>query len=347
MAAFRKDLCDLIRPETQTGKLSGELVKQIDDILDRAGVARDDGGPPSAPKATGSASALRKELTDLIRPHLAGGKFSDRLVQAIDSQLDRAGVPRDSAQSTGASAAKPAQASNVSAAAVPPGRLDVAGLRSLLGLSAAGAFDQQAKDALLARLANPKAPSLSDADFDRAAADLNVPAKHIKAVRKVEVREAPFNAEGRPTILYERHVFARNTVPKGRFNGTHPAISGGPYGKGGYGSKSAQYGKLADACALDPEAAFSACSWGAFQVLGEHGRALGYGSAVAMGFALTASEAAHLDCFLRFLRVNGLVDKLRACRAGDAKSCIPFVRGYNGKGFAEFDYHNKLAKALL
>lgn len=65
-----------------------------------------------------------------------------------------------------------------------------------------------------------------------------------------------------------------------------------------------------------------------------------------MGFALTVSEAAHLDCFLRFLRVNNLVDELRACRAGNPASCVPFVRRYNGEQYAQFDYHKKLAAAL-
>ena len=42
-------------------------------------------------------TGFRKELTDLIRPHLKSGKLAPDLVQAIDALLDRAGVPRDSA----------------------------------------------------------------------------------------------------------------------------------------------------------------------------------------------------------------------------------------------------------
>jgi hypothetical protein len=343
MPTFRKDLCDSIRPHLKGKKISPDLVRGLDDVLDRAGCPRDDGSALPASGATGTGPAFRRQLTDLIRPHLSGGKFSTELVTAIDAVLDRAGVPRDDAD---AAPAGPPPPPPPAGGTLPQGRVDVAGLRAFLGLPAAGPFDQTAKQALLARLSNRNAPAVTEEDFQRAAKDLGVTVKHIKAVREVEVRKKPFDDEGRPTILFERHIFARHCVPKGRFNSSHPAISGGPYGRGGYGPASAQYGKLADACALDPEAAFRACSWGAFQVMGMHAADLGYGSAVAMGFALTVSEAAHLDCFLRFLRVNSLVDELRACKAGNPASCEPFVRRYNGEDFRTFNYHKKLAAAL-
>lgn len=343
MPTFRKELCDSIRPHLKGKKFSPGLVGGLDDILDHAGVPRDDGAAVSVPPA-GSTPRFRKQMTDLLRPQLESGRFPAELVKAIDDLLDRAGCPRDADAPVG-TPDEPAPPRD-GPFAVPPGRLDVAGLRALLGLPRAGEFGDDAKKALLAALSNPRAAALTSADIDRAAADLGVSAKQIKAVRKVEVTASPFDKQGRPTILYERHVFTRNTIPKGRFNRSHPLLSGGPFGKGGFGPISAQYGKLASACALDPEAAFSGCSWGAFQILGEHAVSLGYSSAVAMGFALTEGEAAHLDCFLRFLRVNHLVDKLRACRAGDPASCVPFVSRYNGAGFREFKYHTKLAEAL-
>jgi hypothetical protein len=163
----------------------------------------------------------------------------------------------------------------------------------------------------------------------------------IKAVRKVEAPRGSFDDEGRPTILYERHVFSRNSGR--RFDASHPILSSRT--QGGYGKFSIQYDKFADACALDPEAAFKACSWGAFQVLGENAVALGYASAYDMVQRLLVSEAAHLDSFIRFVRTNKLVDKLRACRAGDPASCVPFVKAYNGKDFAKNNYHVNLANA--
>lgn len=202
---------------------------------------------------------------------------------------------------------------------------------------------------MLAKLTNRNAPALTDVDFERAAAELGhgVTVKHMRASKKVEAPRGAFDDDGRPSILYERHVFARNTTPKGRFNAKHPSLSAvSGYGRGGYGAFSAQYGKLERAYALDPEAAFEGCSWGAFQVLGENAVALGYKSARDMACELAKSEAAHLDSYVRFIKVNGLAAKLGRCRAGDPDSCVPFVEVYNGAGFRAFAYHVKFAEAL-
>ena len=232
----------------------------------------------------------------------------------------------------------------VSAPAVPAGPAPVSG-----PVAASDGLDGLSWTAMLARLTNTKAKALTDADYARAAEELGhgVTPKHMKASKAVEAPRGAFDDKGRPSILYERHVFSRNTNPKGRFNGSHPDLSAvAGYGPGGYGAFSAQYAKLGRAYALDPEAAFEACSWGAFQVLGENATALGYASARAMAVELAQSEAAHLDSYVRFIRVNGLADDLGRCRAGNPDSCIPFVSGYNGSGFRRFGYHVKFAEVL-
>lgn len=289
-------------------------------------------------------TSFRKELTDLIRPELNAGKFSKELVDAIDELLDRAGVPRDTDATAPAkpTVAPPSAPAPPATAAAPAGKLDVAGLLAFLGLPPAGGFDAAARAALFARLSNKAAPPLTAADFAGAAATLGVTPKTIGAVREVEVAGAPFDTDGRPRILFERHIFHKKTG--GRFDKSHPVISN-PI-SGGYGKFSEQYPKLADACALDPDAAFQAASWGAFQVLGANAVALGYESALDMVLALTVSEAAHLESFVRFVRVNKLVAALQGCRAGNPASCIPFVKVYNGPAFAKNHYHEKLAAAL-
>jgi N-acetylmuramidase len=290
-------------------------------------------------------TGFRKELTDLIRPNLKSGKFPPDLVAAIDDLLDRAGVPRDSAAAPPKPPAAPATPAPPPKPPAPPaspaGTLDVAGLRARLGLPAAGAFDAAARAALFARLSNKKAAALTAADIAAAAATLGVAPKMVTAVREVEVAGAPFDDDGRPRILFERHIFHRKTG--GRFDKSHPVLSSPT--AGGYGKFSAQYGKLADACALDPDAAFQAASWGAFQVLGSNAVSLGYASAFDMALALTVSEAAHLDSFVRFVRVNKLLAALQACRPGNPASCVAFVKAYNGPGFAKNNYHVKLANA--
>jgi hypothetical protein len=203
---------------------------------------------------------------------------------------------------------------------------------------------------MLARITNSHAAALTEADYERAATELGngVTIKHMKASKKVEAPRGSFDDHGRPSILYERHVFSRNTHPKARFNDSHPELSAlEGYGPGGYGSFDAQYSKLAAAYALEPEAAFEACSWGAFQVLGENATALGYESARAMAVELAKSEAAHLDSYVRFIKANKLAVKLGQCKAGDPGSCIPFVEKYNGEGYRTFSYHVHFAEALI
>lgn len=230
-------------------------------------------------------------------------------------------------------------------------RLTIRGLHDRIGIKpgVAGygvAFGPKSKAALLATFSNTKAPAITEAQFADAAARLGVPVAYMKGSRKIEAPRGAFDDDGRPAILYERHKFRAHTVPPGRFDASNPALSGGPYGKGGYGAYSAQWGKLADACALDPEAAFQACSWGAFQVLGESAVAMGYASAFDMALSLVASEAAHLETYVRFIEANGLADELRACRPHDPASCVPFVSRYNGPGFKHFNYHVKFAEAI-
>lgn len=221
--------------------------------------------------------------------------------------------------------------------------MDVMELQRRLGVAADGVCGPKTRAALSARLTNTSAPALTAGDFAWAADRLGIGQKMIRAVRKVEAPRGAFDDQGRPSILYERHKFCAFT--DGRFTAGRAQLSWPKWVPGTYGPFSAQYGKLLDACALDPGAALRACSWGAFQVLGEHAERLGYGDALSMAEALTASERAHLESFVRYVERFGLVDELRQCRAGDALSCVPFVRGYNGPGYAKVGYHVKLAAA--
>lgn len=216
----------------------------------------------------------------------------------------------------------------------------------ILGVRADGQFGPVSTAAMLTKLSNRNAKALTDVDFKRVAADLGVDERMIRAVRKVEAPRGPYDEAGRPSILFERHIFHR--VSGGRFSTGWPSLSAAKgYGPGGYGSFSSQYNKLAAACALDPDAAFQACSWGAFQVLGSNAKDCGFNSAWDMALSLTTGEGAHLDLFARFVRANNLVDELRACRPGDAASCVPFVSRYNGPGYKQFGYDVKLAQAAL
>lgn len=207
-----------------------------------------------------------------------------------------------------------------------------------------GLWGPQSREGLRRALTNIHAPALRADDISNAAVQLGVSERHIRAVIEVEAPRGSFDSFGRVAMLYERHVFARNSG--GRFNRSHPALSSATWQPGTYGPYSAQFDKLLDAVALDVDAAFSAVSYGMFQVLGENWKLCGYPSPWAMAWACTQSEADQMEAFTRFIEAKRLGPKLAACRAGNPQSCVPFVRAYNGPGYAANEYHMKLARAL-
>lgn len=219
-------------------------------------------------------------------------------------------------------------------------------LLSVLDEGAEGLSVSTEKPFSLAQLVNLKAPAISASEITAAANRLDVTFRHVLALRDVESGPAgSFDSKGRPTILYEPHIFSRLTARK--FDATHPSISYPTWGKQPYPKTAdARWDQMAQAGALDMDAALQSASWGLFQVMGFHWQALGYASPQAFALSMTASEGAQLDAMVRFIKVNGLDDELRACKAGDPDSCRAFAAGYNGRSYEAGRYHIKLAEAL-
>lgn len=187
---------------------------------------------------------------------------------------------------------------------------------------------------------------LSDADFLNAAADLRVPVAAVKAVAEVESRGSGFLPDGRPTVLFERHIMFRRVrdklgLPKAEaLAKQHPdLISTTP---GGYLSPTKEPDRMGRAADLiDRDCALESASWGAFQIMGFHWKTLGYARLQDFVNAMYRSEAGHLDAFVRFIKANpALVKALRE------QNWPAFARGYNGPAFAVNKYDTKLAAAF-
>ena len=188
-------------------------------------------------------------------------------------------------------------------------------------------------------------------DYRDAAAFLGCKPAAIKAVAMVESPvelldgdpNGSFDEYDRPLILYERHVFARCTDPKGKYDVAHPDLSGfrKPYGPGGYGKYAAQYEKLERAYALDPEAALKACSWGMFQILGENYAACGFGDVESFVTKMCRSEESQLDILCTF--INGNQRLLNALRRED---WVGFSYNYNGEDYRRYEYDTKFVTAF-
>lgn len=201
-----------------------------------------------------------------------------------------------------------------------------------------GQYGDGTRSALLACLkAGPDTP-LQPADITAAARALNVSEAHVRTVRDVEAAGAGF-ANGLPKVLFEGHIFSRLTGHK--FDGAHPAISYPKWDRSKYpGTQDARYQQILDAVALDPDAAFAAASYGAFQILGQNFKACGFASSFEFVLAQCQTEGAQLLAFVSFLKANGLDDELRT------NNWAGFARGYNGSAYAANQYDVKLAKAF-
>ncbi|HEY0005210.1 MAG TPA: N-acetylmuramidase family protein [Pyrinomonadaceae bacterium] len=177
---------------------------------------------------------------------------------------------------------------------------------------------------------------LTEEDYQQAAEKLNCEVAAIKAVAEVESGpHGAFLPTGEPVILFERHKFSKLTGRK--YDATHPGISNRT--PGGYGPVSQQHARLAEAAALDREAALQSCSWGRFQVMGSNWKTLEYTSLQDFINSMYQGEAGHLDSFVRFVKVNNLARHLRN------KNWAAFALGYNGKTYKKNRYDTKLAAA--
>lgn len=207
-----------------------------------------------------------------------------------------------------------------------------------------GICGPKTRNAIIAAFTNPCASAVSESEIEALSARLGCTPKQLRAVGMVESGGSAFDRLARPKILFERHLFHRFT------GGAYaPAIYSNVNG-GGYNEDS--WEKLTLAACKDVEAAFSAVSWGKFQVLGAHACGawpkfldLGYESALEMAYATVTSEAAHFDMLARYIEKAGLSRALRSLSV-DPDQNRAFAAGYNGPKYYQFDYHNKLARAM-
>lgn len=215
--------------------------------------------------------------------------------------------------------------------------MNIAELQKAIGAVPDGQWGPASRAALLAHFTDTTPMLVSTVEMQAVADMLGCTLKQIAAVASVESRGSGFDRYGRPKILYERHIFHRITG-----GGFSPA-SFSQQAYGGYGEDS--WAKLALAAGKNPDAAFSACSWGRFQVMGMHWRTLGYASAFALAASCIGGEAGHFTLLARFIQANGLTDELRRISSNPA-DCAPFARAYNGADFKRNNYDTKLARAM-
>lgn len=181
-----------------------------------------------------------------------------------------------------------------------------------------------------------KGAPISGAGMAKVCDTLDVGEPEIWAVLTVETRGFGYLPDRRPQILFERHWFSRLT--NRRFDDAHPDISN--RSPGGYKGGAAEYARLAQARALDEEAALKSASWGLPQIMGFNHAAAGFDTAAGLVTALVDTEDAQLKALGTFIRANSKM--LRALQQHDWAS---FAAAYNGKDFRKNHYDSRLQAA--
>lgn len=179
---------------------------------------------------------------------------------------------------------------------------------------------------------------LDDLDLPKLGASIGVGEDEIHAFLDVETSGHGFDAQGRPIILFEPHVFYRNLAGAARAKAVAAGLAYAKWGEKPYPRDS--YPRLKAACAIDETAALRSASWGLGQVLGENFRAAGFATVQAMVEAMMADEALQLAAAVNFIAANRLDGKLRA------HDWAGFAKGYNGASYRKNAYDIRLAAAF-
>ena len=194
---------------------------------------------------------------------------------------------------------------------------------------------------------------LTEQNLIDTARQLGIELAVLKAVNEVESSGRGFNVDGTVKILFEGHVFwqqlkERGVNPAGFVSGAEDVLYN-KWTKKFYLGGKAEYRRLNKAIVLwnnhtalqvaGTEAAYAAASWGLFQIMGYHFKALGFKEIVEFVGEMKESEGDQLRLFARYIEVNKLAGYLKK------KQWAEFALRYNGAGYKANKYDEKLARA--
>ena len=194
-------------------------------------------------------------------------------------------------------------------------------------------------------IVEPVNKKLSKDDIVAAAKELAVEPAALKAVIDVEAAGDGFDNRGRPTILFEPHIFWRELgaisyfTKRAELQKSHDGILSPEWDKSLYKVGGSSHDKLAIAADLNWDAAHKSASWGLGQIMGFNAEKIGYATLKEFIDDMYESEAKQLKAMGMFLKTNGLIGKMQR------HDWAGFARGYNGKAYAKNQYDVKLAAA--
>ncbi len=187
--------------------------------------------------------------------------------------------------------------------------------------------------------AAPEDLSLLHLAMDSVAKELGIELATLKAVREIESNGNGFLEPNIPVILFERHWMYRRLRDAGLRHKLYakvvPAIVN--IHSGGYLGYADEWLRLGIAKSIDLDCALESCSWGAYQIMGFHWKALGFTSVVEMVEMMSKNRVGQLEVFSRFIKSDP-----RLVSALQQKNFTLFARVYNGPNYKVNNYDVKL-----
>ena len=207
--------------------------------------------------------------------------------------------------------------------------------QSSCGLTADGVAGPKTWDTIMSKTRD----KISEDSWKKLAGELGCEVAVLKAIKGVETgAKGAFDNSGRPSLLFEAHLFWRNLQALGinpvGIAAKHPGILAKAWNKALYKGGIREWDRLREAWGVSPKAAIQSASYGFPQILGQNFKD-------PFGFVADSymSEVKQLEFFGRFLKGNGFAPFLQK------KDWCGIARKYNGASYAKNQYDKKLEVA--
>lgn len=177
-------------------------------------------------------------------------------------------------------------------------------------------------------------------DYEWAAEYLDCEPESIMAVVKVEVNGSGFVAPGKPSILFEGHIFWKQLKKHGidpeKYAKSNPNVVYSKWDKSKYKGGIKEYDRLEEAMKINREAALESISMGMFQIMGFNYASCGCKDVEEMWTKMCISEVEQFALGLEFIRINNLDTYLQK------RDWAGFAKRYNGPEYYKNQYDKKL-----
>ena len=188
-------------------------------------------------------------------------------------------------------------------------------------------------------------PCISDYDYSMFADVLSVSKAALKAVVEVETGgKGGFTSPGKPAILFEAHVFYKQLKKHGvdpeKYIKSHSGIISRSWNRSLYKGGEKEWPRLNEAIGICEPAALESTSWGMFQVMGFNYPVCGCSGIYEFTDLMKTDEFSQFLLGIEFMRSKNLIQYLQK------RDWAGFALRYNGSGYKENRYDEKLARAF-